>query len=481
MVSIKEAKAQNQVKLLQRGGEMKRHKNRKGAALLMSMIVLTILSTWAVAMYSISGTNVQLAENQCKADGARASAESGVEVMRYWLSHFAVPGDTAASAVFGLLANSLASDLADNGVSQMAPSYSGSTIGIASVPLNSSTEQSFSAQITEEPNKETIRVDVTGTYGSASRRIQFAYKIDTRADNVFDYGVATKGPLSLAGNILLDGVTISLESDVYIESENSILALSIIGNSQIAGDVHIGNSLATVDLQGGKAGIGGETGSDAIDKHVSFGVAPTEFPTPNPDYFKHYATSVIDSSTDTTADATFENVRIAAGTNPNFSGHVTLEGIVFIETPNVVTFTGGSTVTGIIVGNGDTDDDSGTNQINFVGNVDSRPVKDLPQEPQFDGIRDEQGTFLMAPGFLCTFGGSFNTLNGAIAGNGIEFFGNAGGTVAGSILNYADRDMTLSGNSDLLFNRSGTVEIPAGFVPEIVLNYDPDSYSEVAL
>jgi hypothetical protein len=41
--------------------------------------------------------------------------------------------------------------------------------------------------------------------------------------------------------------------------------------------------------------------------------------------------------------------------------------------------------------------------------------------------------------------------------------------------------MTLSGNSDLLFNRSGLDEVPAGFVPDIVLNYDRSSYSEVAL
>jgi len=476
MVSIKEAKAQDQVKLQQRGGEMKRHKNRKGAALLMSMIVLTILSTWAVAIYSISGTNVQLAENQCKADGARAAAESGVEVMRYWLSDFWVSGDQSASVVFGLLPNFL------NGRPQISPSsYSSSAINIPAVTLNSVTGQNFSVQITQPPDSTTIRVDVTGRYGSASRRISFACEVHGRADNAFDYGVATKGPLSLAGNILLDGVSISLESDVYIESENSILALSITGNSQIAGDVHIGNSLATVDLQGGKAGIGGETGAAAIDNHVSFGVAPTDFPSPNPEHFEHYVTNVIDSSTDTSSDATYENVRIAAGTNPNFSGQVELRGIVFVETPNVVTFSGGSTITGIIVGDGNLDDDSGTNQINFVGNVDSRPVSDLPEEPQFAGIRDEQGTFLIAPGFLCTFGGSFNTLNGAIAGNGIEFYGNAGGTVAGSILNYADRDMTLSGNSDLLFNRSGTVEIPAGFVPETVLTYDPNSYSEIVL
>ena len=31
------------------------------------------------------------------------------------------------------------------------------------------------------------------------------------------------------------------------------------------------------------------------------------------------------------------------------------------------------------------------------------------------------------------------------------------------MINYADAPMTLSGNSDLYFNRSGITEVPAGF------------------
>jgi hypothetical protein len=187
----------------------------------------------------------------------------------------------------------------------------------------------------------------------------------------------------------------------------------------------------------------------------------------------------VDSSTDTSADANYDNVRIVAGTNPIFTGNVTLRGIVFIETPNVVTFAGGTTITGIIVGNGSVSDNSGTNQINFLGTVDSYPVTDLPADAQFAGLHDEENTFVLAPGFHLGFGGNFNTLNGAVAGNGIDFFGDAGGTINGSVINYSDQEMTLSGNNDLYFNRSGTDEIPAGFVQDIVLNYDPESYSEI--
>ena len=76
---------------------------------------------------------------------------------------------------------------------------------------------------------------------------------------------------------------------------------------------------------------------------------------------------------------------------------------------------------------------------------------------------------------------AFDSLSGVIAANGIEFSGNAGGTIDGSIINYASNTMVLSGNSDLRFNRSGIVELPAGFVPRIILRYDPSGYSEVTL
>lgn len=458
---------------------------RRGAALLLAMIILATLSAWAVSICSSSGVNVQLAENQRKADGARASAESGLEIMRFWLGRFSAPGKTDHGDVFEMLANSanshsLQADLTGNGISNITTDYTGSTITVPSVTLDSLKGQSFSVQIIQV-GAEMLQVDVTGTYGSLTKTLRANYQFGTRPHTVFDYGVATKGPLSLAGNIELEGVNVSVESDVYIESACSNLALSIIGNSHIAGDVHIANGLATVDLQGGQASIGFETGQAAIDNHVSFGVPMEEFPEPDPGIFEQYAVNTVDSSTDTTSDATFENVRIVAGTNPTFSGHVTLKGVVFIETPNVVTFTGGSTVTAIIVGDGSLEDNSRTNQINFIGNVESHCVSTLPNEAQFEGLRDETGTFIVAPGFGLSFGGSFDALSGAIAGNGVEFFGNAGGIINGSVINYSDDKMPMTGNSDLLFNRSGTVKIPAGFIAEIVLRYDPSSYSEVAI
>ena len=452
----------------------------RGAVLIVSMIFVLIFSALAVSMASVSGINVQIAENQCQADYARACAESGLEVIRYWVNRASISGNTSSSERFSQMAASIQSELYDDSITNISTSCVGSTITIPNVSLDSETGQSFSATITQISD-DLLQVDVTGTYGSTTRTIRAHYQFGTRANTVFDFGVASRGPLSLTGNVELDGANISVESNAYIESEDSILALSIQGNSQIAGNVKIVNPIAAVDLQGGNAGIGGETGQDAIDNHVEFGVPPSEFPEPTPSIFAAYATNIVDANTDTSVDVNLTNIKIVAGTDPNFSGQATLKGVVFIETPNVVTFTGNATLTAIIVGDGDWTDDSGTNRINFSGNVESLPVCELPAEAQFEGLHDQTGTFIMAPGFHVSFTGNFTSLSGAIAGNGIEFSGNAGGTINGSIINYSNEGVTLIGNSDLQFNRSGIEEVPAGFVAEIVLHYDPTSYSEPTL
>ncbi len=452
-------------------------KSYKGAALIISMIFVLIFSALAVSMATMSGTNVQIAENQRKANCARACAQSGLEIIRLWSNQVSIPGDTPENQQFDLIADCFQSTVTS--ISNITPNCDGSSITVPSVPLNSTNEQSFYASITPKPtvaDPNALQLNVTGTYGSLAKTISVNYDFGTREHTVFDFGVATRGPLHLSGNIELTGEKLTLDASVYIESEDDI-TLSIIGNSQIAGDVSITNSSPAadiVDLQGGQASIGGETAPEAYD-HVFTGTPPAEFPVPDPGYFEHY---VVEDINYPSAETTFENVRIPANTNPTFSDNVTLRGIVFIEVPNIVTFAGNTTITGIIVGNGDLEDNSGTNQINFLGTVDSCPVTELPDEPQFEEIRNDTGTFLMAPGFKVSFGGNFSTLSGAIAANGIEFFGDAGGTINGSVINYSDTPMTLSGNNDLCFNRSGTAQVPAGFVPEIVLQYNPTSYSE---
>jgi hypothetical protein len=435
--------------------------------LIIALVFIAVFSSLGLAIGTMSSRSTRVAVNQHQANRALESAMSGMEIVRYWMDKVSMPGTTAPNMRFSTMKANLAN-------------YTGTGLGSA-VTLCASEEQAYSAELTSI-NNDVFRIDVTGTAGQLSRTISVDYSFGVREDTVFDFGVATKGPLQLSGNIQLDGTNIAVEADVYIESENNNNVLSIIGNSQIAGDVSVTNPNGVVTLQGGQAGIGGETGQAAIDNHVEVGVPATDFPHPDTTHFEQYVTGdTIDSSTDIGSITTYNNVRVAANTNPHFSSNVTINGIMFIETPNVVCFSGNCNINGLIVGNGDVNDNSGANQLIFLGNVLNASVSALPNESQYDGLRNETGTFLMAPGFSAGFGGNFGTLGGAIAANGVNFFGNAGGTISGSVINYSPAPMTLSGNSDLFFNRSGITTVPAGFKPEIVLHYDPASYDEIVL
>jgi Tfp pilus assembly protein PilX len=468
----------------------KKHKKQKGIALVVAMLFVMVFSALSVAMFSMSSGNSLVASNLHKVNAARSSAESGLEVVRYYLAQAEIPGMMPQSQWFEELQSQLLSGILPSGM--YADTVQGEdgevttvTIGTSS-PVTLDGNKSFTAQVWDSGDRINIRV--VGNASSIERKIQgsFIYGEKPEPYSVFDFGVATKGPLELQGNILLAGVKVSVDSDVYIESHGYNNALDIIGNSQIAGDVKIVNPDAYVTLQGGQAGIGTDengdivTGVEAITNHVEVGAPETEFPIPNASYFEQYVTGItIDSTTDLSALTTLDNVRIAAGTNPTFSADTQINGVLFIEQPNVVDFSGNADITGLIVGDGDYTDNSGTNEIIFRGNVSSSSVAELPES--FGDLRDETGTFMMAPGFAVSMGGAFDTLNGCIAANGVEFFGNAGGIIGGSVLNYSDEPMVLSGNSNLFFNRTGETEIPVGFEPvlNIVIKYDPSDYDEI--
>jgi hypothetical protein len=442
------------------------------------MILLCVFSILAVGLATMVDTNAQITQNHHKSNLAFAAAESGLETLRYWLDGIYLPGSVQPEQRLNYICTYL-QNLHDGGHSNLVPSISGTNL-ITIPDVTVANGQTFSASI-RKISDNLLRLDVTGHNGPVSRTISVKYVFIERGNTVFDFGVATKGPLEMTGNVGITGANINVEANVYIEALGDDTALSLTGKCEIAGNVSIVDSVAGVSVSGSSS-IGGDKGSAAMN-HVIQPVPSSEFPVPNPGLFEQYvgvgSEHIVTSGS--SSNITLENVRIPAGVNPTFSGNVTIRGIVFIETPNVVTFTGNTTITGIIAGDGEPSDNSGTNQVNILGNVTSHPVIDLPAESQFAQLRDETGTFMIAPGFSVSFGGNFNTLNGTIAANGIEFFGNAGGTIQGSVINYSGTPMTLTGNTDLIFNHSGIDKSPAGFIPELRLEYDPNSYSEVAI
>ena len=336
--------------------------------------------------------------------------------------------------------------------------------------------QSFLAVIRQIDN-DTIQMDVTGRCGQFSKVIRTNFDFSETGSSIFNYGVATKGPLNMTGNAGIQVINNPNGESVYIESLLDNEALDMTGSSEIQGDVSIANADAYVDMIGNSQ-IDGESGEAAIDNHVTFGADLVEFPIPDPTIFEQYATNIVDSSTNTGGNITFENIRVVSDTDPTFSGNIDINGIIYIESPNHVVFGGNTTIIGIIVAEGDLDAPSSQDQLDFGGNLSCGDVSQLPQDSQFDGLRDLTGTFILAPGFDLAFSGNFNTIGGAIAASGISFSGNARGTVSNTIINYSDDPMTIIGNSNFTIDHTNSNPNPSGFSTDQSLGFQAGSYSE---
>jgi hypothetical protein len=437
------------------------------------MIFVLIFSALAVSMATLSGTNVQLASNQHKVGCAIASTESGLETMRYWLTLVEIPSSTAPANYFGTIVDTLQTDLAANNITNVTVYNNGS---IPPVALDSANGQGFEGEIIIDGNNPNILQVYTTGGGEITRTIRVYYDIEPYEYPIFDFGLATKGPLHFLGNPTIRGINSNSEADIFIDSQNP-LAMLVTGNTNFDGDISIGSAAANVDFWG-SVKIGGDTGQTAIDNHITIGVESPEFPVPDTQHFQQYATGpVIDSSTDLSSPGMiWTNATIAAGTDPNFGGNITIEGILYIEQPNIVTFSKNVALNGMIVGDGDVNN-PGTNSISFLGNFATNPY---PSGVEFDAIRQETGSSILAPGFAASFEGNFSAIGGVMAVSGVNFSGNVNAVVKGTIINYSENPTTVWGNATLNFDRSDNIKVPAGFDTHRILTYNPASYEEIA-
>ena len=133
----------------------------------------------------------------------------------------------------------------------------------------------------------------------------------------------------------------------------------------------------------------------------------------------------------------------------------------------------------MIVADGDlADPNTAANRIDILGNFASQSY---PAGAEFDAIRQEEGSSIVAPGFAATFAGNFSTLEGVVALSGADFTGNMNAQVKGTIINYSDTSTVVLGNASMNFDRADSVTVPAGFDLYRELNYVPASYAEAGI
>lgn len=443
----------------QRFAHASRH---RGISSILAMIFLTLFAALAIGFYASTSTAVQVAYNDQHGTVALTAADSGMDFMRYQLAHVHIPPGTAPSQVVDELYNDLQRHINLTGnLRGMSIGKSGNTINIPAstdqyIYLDSAGTTAFRATITDWAGE--IVVKVTGRYatpamlatGSPSvRAITMDYTRRTLPTSTFNYAVASKG-----------SVVVSKGSITAVDPANNAIA-TIMSASPTAGSITMSGGTVGGDLNivsGGSAAVSGGTvagvsNTSLIQQDHVHTVSDPEFPTVDTSVYRQYATNLYQNGVKVQ-----QNIRVPANTDPKFNANDTVQGIIYIESPNRVIFNGNFKLQGFIVF--ENANDSTSNSLTFKGNVTQSP---LPSSPAFDNLRATTGVAILAPTASVYMTGSTDSfVKGSMIVGSFDFRGSADiqidqGTLM--TLNDGANSATFSGKT-VKFTATGADNMP---------------------
>jgi hypothetical protein len=184
-----------------------------------------------------------------------------------------------------------------------------------------------------------------------------------------------------------------------MSATNASGAMSVSGGI-IGGDINVVGSKSNASVTGGT--VGGTSNTAVILAQHTNVVSDPEFPTFETDVFKSYATTTYAGQ----SSGTLKNVRIPKNYpgGVKFTGNVTIQGILYIESPNNVQFRGNTNLQGFIVF-----ENAGTvadNVIDMSGNFSQGT---LPSGSDFDSLRTITGIAVLAPTTALSTNGSVDS------------------------------------------------------------------------
>ena len=470
-------------------GRSLRRARRKGLASVLAMLYLVLISTLAVGYYEATVLSAQIARNEQGLSQGQMAADSGMQFVRYQLGAITVPGGTPQSGLLDAVATQLGNIL--NFTGNMNGHTVQNTAGTIYLPsasdsitLNSTMGTRFQATITQIPSTATLVVKVTG-YGSnwnapVSRGIQLQYQQAQVVGTIFNYGVASKGEISTSAPLTITGATNAARGSVLVASSGSV-AINNSGNgSAISGDLSYANAASTNHY--GTMTVDGYASNNAnFSQHVHAGVAPPQFPTIDSSVFLPYCTTTYSGSTSASNPPPFVNCILPAGSY-NFSGNVSIQGVLYIQQPSKVSFSGPVNLQGCIVVDtvNPPQGTSATNYIKFTQTVTATGIDTLPQTSQFPAAeRALTGSVILAPNFEVIGTNSFGTVSGSLIAGKFSFSNTFTASVSGSVIQLDDTPMTFTNTSTITLTGNGVTYPPSGVTFGTKYVPSPGSYIEV--
>jgi len=445
---------------------------RPGFAYLMAMVLLTVLVAMAVSFSAVTNMSLLQSDNHRHGMEARLAAESGLAFMVENMRGIRLSGGLTQDAFL----NSLATELGRrfDGTVNLAGQTVAKDANTVAIPAIAVEGMAFRSCV-RWVDANHCRLEVTGTARGVSRRVTMDIQLAMKRSAVFDHGLASLGKVVVSGSAKIMGVNSPDEASVLAMTHPGSEAIAISGNSTISGDLYVAAENGTVSVSGAPS-VGGTSDPAEIAGHIHLGAEAPTFPEVDVAPIAALATNVVDGGTDL-RQPVLNNIRIAAGTNPTFASDVVINGVVYVEAPNIVRFEGRTTLNGLIVGR-NTSQPISDCQIRFSGHVEAFGVENLPDTAEFAAVKKQTGTFVLAPGFGVTFTGSFSAINGSIAADQLTFTGSAEGVVKGSVIGLGDLPTSVGGSVEIYVDSKNADPRPAGFLQSVALTPDPSTYAE---
>lgn len=449
-------------------------RSRKGVVYILALVAMSVLTVLSVSLATQSSLSLVKSENHKEVLQARLSCESGLEFLLHHIGTARIRQPSTAADLASLIGEHLGRRLDGTAcIGGESVTVQDADVFIPQIAIGQQTTNCVITCLSDSR----CRITSSGKSGVVTRRASIELTVKTKRSAAFDYGIASRGPVTISGNARLIGVNSPSEASV-ISTTNQPNAISIQGSSYISGDLSVSGADSNIIIQGSPT-IGNTSDPSLWPQHCHFGATEPDFPLYDTSPLAALATNVINGSTDLSKVTTLNNILIKANTNPTFSNKTVINGIVYVESPNKVNFTGQVVVNGMVVTEAAAPSQLSSCQISFSGGVEAFGVEVLPDTPEFAAVKQQQGTSVLAPGFGVSFSGHVSAVNGSIAADQLTFTGTAEGTIKGSVIGLRDLPTSFGGTVDIFVDREGASENPAGFIPSYKLFPSAQSYREL--
>jgi len=458
----------------------RRRPRSQGMTSVLAMLYLVLFGTLAIGFYAATNTQTQIVNNDERAARAQLAAESGMDFMRYQLSRVYIPPEPLPPDQVIVELHHDLKELLD-GTTNMGGqpiTLAGNTIHIpatGSIALDSSGRSHFRATITDWAGEIVVKVEGLDGATTANRAITMDFTRVEHTTSTWDYAVASKGQIVIKKGTVTAVPGVDPAIATMMSGQTGPDAIIVQQNGTLGGDISILEG-AGVQIANG-ASVGGSTSPAVILADHVHEVEPPVWPEFDTSVYQAYATTTY------TNGAPLVNIRIPANTNKKFTGNQTIQGIVYIESPNNIEFQGNVNLQGFIVFENAGDDT--VNKITMTGNVTQSPV---PNTPQFDRLRATSGVAIMAPTTAVKMSGSAGSgdsyVRGSIIASTFNYAGAANFQVdRGTIMAMKEvpNSVYIESSKSLKFTATGKGNAPTiGVTYSTFFAPDPTSYQEVS-